>query len=206
MRMQTSSESGGVAYCLPIGITSSKTKCVRLRNGRSLQHPKTNLCPGDCRCHWKDNSCVVHCLYELPAKCSRVFVVLIAAKATACMYMSQTQVQCRLSRNSWKKLVMHREGLKLTNPRSFWYTSVHTLGTMPGYGRVWLADIFMLTLMITEDTCLNYAVTTHCAPWTLSFNTKMCTIPVVQRFSGSTVTHWFRRSFSWASFSVGRSC
>jgi len=26
--------------CLPIGITSSKTKCVRLRNGRCLQHPK----------------------------------------------------------------------------------------------------------------------------------------------------------------------
>ena len=28
--------------CLLIGITSSKTKCVRLRNGRSLQHPKLN--------------------------------------------------------------------------------------------------------------------------------------------------------------------
>ena len=40
MRMQYSSESGRVAYYLPIGITSSKTKCVRLRNGRSLQHPK----------------------------------------------------------------------------------------------------------------------------------------------------------------------
>jgi len=40
MRMQSSLESGRVAYCLPIGITSSKTKCVRLRNGRSLQHPK----------------------------------------------------------------------------------------------------------------------------------------------------------------------
>ena len=38
--MQSSSESVRVAYCLPIGITSSKTKCVRLRNGRSLQHPK----------------------------------------------------------------------------------------------------------------------------------------------------------------------
>ena len=36
--------SNADAYCLPIGITSSKTKCVRLRNGRSLQrslqHPK----------------------------------------------------------------------------------------------------------------------------------------------------------------------
>jgi len=40
MRMQSSSESGRVAYCLPIGTTSSKAKCVWLRNGRSLQHPK----------------------------------------------------------------------------------------------------------------------------------------------------------------------
>jgi len=30
MRVQSSSESGRVAYCLPIGITSLKTKCVRL--------------------------------------------------------------------------------------------------------------------------------------------------------------------------------
>ena len=37
--------SSHVAYCLSIGITSSKTKCVRLRNGRSLQHPKQTL-PG----------------------------------------------------------------------------------------------------------------------------------------------------------------
>ena len=43
MRMQSSSQSGRVAYCLPIGITSSKTKCVRLRNGRSLQHPKSSM-------------------------------------------------------------------------------------------------------------------------------------------------------------------
>jgi len=33
------SESGRVAICLPIG-TTLKTKCVRLKNGRSLQHPK----------------------------------------------------------------------------------------------------------------------------------------------------------------------
>jgi len=38
--MQSSSESGRVAYCLPIGISSSKSKCVRLSNGRSLQYPK----------------------------------------------------------------------------------------------------------------------------------------------------------------------
>jgi len=40
MWMQSSSESGRVAYFLPIGTTSSKTKCVLLRNGRSLQHLK----------------------------------------------------------------------------------------------------------------------------------------------------------------------
>jgi len=40
MRMQSLSESGRVASCLPIGTTSSKTKCVRSRNGRSLLHPK----------------------------------------------------------------------------------------------------------------------------------------------------------------------
>jgi len=33
-------ESGRVASCLPIRRTSSKTKYVRLTNGRSLQHPK----------------------------------------------------------------------------------------------------------------------------------------------------------------------
>ena len=40
MRMQSSSESGRVAPCLHIGTTSLKTKCVRLRNERSFQHPK----------------------------------------------------------------------------------------------------------------------------------------------------------------------
>jgi len=63
MRMRSSSESDRVAYCLPIGTTSSKTKCVRSRNGRSLQHLRTNLCPGDGRRHSKDNFCVMqlHC-------------------------------------------------------------------------------------------------------------------------------------------------
>jgi len=46
MRMQSSSESGRVAYCLPIGITSSKTKCVRLRNGRSLFNTLNKSLPG----------------------------------------------------------------------------------------------------------------------------------------------------------------
>ena len=38
--MQPLLESGRVAYCLPIGTTSSKTKCMQSRNGQSLQHPK----------------------------------------------------------------------------------------------------------------------------------------------------------------------
>ena len=79
MQMQSSSESGRVAYCLPVGITSSKTKCVRLRNGRSLQHPKQISARAIV-----DATVQLHCLYsqlrncvvqELSAKCSRVFVV-----------------------------------------------------------------------------------------------------------------------------------
>jgi len=63
MWMRSSSESDRVASCLPIGTTSSKTKCVRSRKGRSLQHLQTNICPGDRRRHSKDNFCVVqlHC-------------------------------------------------------------------------------------------------------------------------------------------------
>jgi len=34
----------------------------------------------------------------------------------------------RCSRNSWNKLVMPCEGLKLTNPRSFWENLMYTLG------------------------------------------------------------------------------
>ena len=34
-----------VASRLPIGTTSSKTKCVRPKNGRSLQHPKQTFAP-----------------------------------------------------------------------------------------------------------------------------------------------------------------
>jgi len=40
MRMQSSWESGRVAFYLPIGTTSSKIKCVRSRYGRSLHHTK----------------------------------------------------------------------------------------------------------------------------------------------------------------------
>ena len=34
--------------------------------------PHTNLCPGDRRCHWKNKSCVVHCLYS-QMRCIRTF-------------------------------------------------------------------------------------------------------------------------------------
>ena len=79
-----------------------------------------------------------------------------------------TQVQS--TRNSWKKLVIQ---LKLNNPLSFWGTSMDMLGTMPGYGRVWLADMVMLTLMMTEDSYCNCAATTHCASWTLFSSTDV---------------------------------
>ena len=60
MWMQSSSESGRVAYCLPIGITSSKTKCVRLGNGRSLQQIIARAIV-----YVTGRTCVVHCLYAL---------------------------------------------------------------------------------------------------------------------------------------------
>jgi len=83
MRMQSSSESGRVAYCLPIGITSSKTKCVRLRNGLSLQRPKQisarAIVDGQFLCC--AFSVLAITLYKnFP---QNVLVVLIAAKATA---------------------------------------------------------------------------------------------------------------------------
>jgi len=85
MRMQSSSESGRVAYCLPIGITS-KTKCARLRSGRSLQHPKS--LPGRSSLEGQFLCCALS-VQELSAKCSRVFVVLIATTAWA-MYQTIT--------------------------------------------------------------------------------------------------------------------
>jgi len=68
------------AYCLPIGITSSKTKYVRLRNGRSLQHPKQISARAIV-----DATILVLCIVctRNCVVCIRsVFVVLIAAKAT----------------------------------------------------------------------------------------------------------------------------
>ena len=85
-------------------------------------------------------------------------------------------------------------------------TSMHTLGTTSWYGVVWSTNMVMLTL--TEDSCSNCAVRVHCASWTLSSNTVMCTSTLMsQIFCGSTVTHWFLHSCSWlVLFSVGRSC
>ena len=42
------------------------------------------------------------------------------------------------------------------------------LGTIPVYGEVWLADMALLTLMKTEDSCCNCGVTTLCASRTLN--------------------------------------
>jgi len=38
-----------------------------------------------------------------------------------------------------------------------------TLETMPVYGRVRLADMVILTMMIRGDACCNCAITTHYA-------------------------------------------
>ena len=91
---------------------------------------------------------------------------LLAALCVWYRYTVRTQVHC--NRNSWKKLVTPCEELKLAIRRSFWETSMHTLGTMPRCGRVWSADVVMLTLMITEDSCCNCVVITHRASWAFS--------------------------------------
>jgi len=44
----------------------------------------------------------------------------------------------------WNNLAMPCEGLKLTDPRCFWETSMHTLRTMPVYERGQLANMVML--------------------------------------------------------------
>ena len=44
---------------------------------------------------------------------------------------------------SLRKIVMRR--VYLTNPRSFGETSMHALGMMACYGRMWLAEMVMLT-------------------------------------------------------------
>jgi len=44
-----------------------------------------------------------------------------------------------------KKQVMPCEGFNLTNPRSFWETSMLMLGMMSVYGRMKLADVVILT-------------------------------------------------------------
>jgi len=88
--MQSSSESGRVAYCLPIGITSSKTKCVRLRNRRSLQHPKQISARIVDSTGILDNSCVVHCLYS-QLRCIRTIRKMFSCLRRDCLY---SQLRC----------------------------------------------------------------------------------------------------------------
>lgn len=92
------------------------------------------------------------------------------------------------------------EGLKLTNPQSFWETSMHILGMMPGYGGEWPVDMVILTLMITEDPCCYCGISTHHHSSIINtffqhehfLPTQGCAqVHVVQRLLGSTVTHWF---------------
>ena len=94
MRMQSSSESGRVASCLPIGTTSSKTNCVRSRNGRSVQHPKPKQIPAPATVEDTRRTIVVLllrvCNYlhsqlrcvKTFGRCSRAFAVQIVAYAT----------------------------------------------------------------------------------------------------------------------------
>ena len=85
------------------------------------------------------------------------------------------------------------EGLKLTIPRSFWETSMHTLGTMLDminqHGDADVHD--------TRDSWCNCAVTTRCASWILSSSTEMCTSTPDAEIFWLTVTHWLMHSYSW---------
>ena len=85
-------------------------------------------------------------------------------------------------------------------PYPFWEMLMHMLGMMPVYGRVWLADMVMLTLMITENFCCNYAVTIHCASWRLSSSTEICTITPGAEIPWvnchSLITAWFQLTCS----------
>jgi len=63
-------------------------------------------------------------------------------------------------------------------------------GSEAGYSRVWLADMMMLTQMMAEGSCCNYAVRKHYA-WTFSSSTEMCTIaPYIGIRVEGMVTHW----------------
>ena len=102
IRMQSSSESGRGASCPPIGIISAKTKCVRLRKGLSLQHPKkmfTQAIVEDtrrtiialCSCTAVKWYSQLHCVRTF-RRCSRVFAVQFVAFATAwAMYSNFTR-------------------------------------------------------------------------------------------------------------------
>ena len=63
MRLQSSTESGRVASCLPIGTTSSKS-----RKWAISSTPKTNLCPGDRRRHSKEGQLL--CCYCVCSACN----------------------------------------------------------------------------------------------------------------------------------------
>jgi len=56
------------------------------------------------------------------------------------------------------------------------------------YGKVWLVNMSMLTLMTTVGSCCNFAVTTHYASWTLSTQI-FGQVLIVQWFVGPPVTH-----------------
>jgi len=76
--------------CICIGTTLSKTKCVRSRNGRSLQHPKQISAPAIVKgtrrtivvLYLHVQCSQLHCVRTFH-RCSRVFAVLIVANATA---------------------------------------------------------------------------------------------------------------------------
>jgi len=107
---------------------------------------------------------------------------------------------------------MPRKGLKRTNPRSFWETSIYTIWTMPAYCKGVIgwhggADVndngrLLLQLRCNNTLCIINTFFQH-----RDVECGQVGLHLVQRFFGSTDAHWFLRSLSWlVPFSVGRSC
>ena len=129
----------------------------------------------------QEEECACWCCWVAPCVCYR--------------YTPQTQMHC--TTDFVKKSVMPCEGLKLTNPRSFWETSLHTLWTMSGYGgcdcQTWWC--WRKCQRKAPASTVLQQRTVHNEHF---FPTQRCVqVHLVERFIGSTVTYWFLHSFSW---------
>jgi len=68
---------------------------------------------------------------------------------------------------------------------------------IPVCGRVWPADMVMLTQMLTENTCCNRVATYNWASQKVLISKKFVKIYLVLRFIGSTAIRWFLHHFRY---------